>query len=139
MPFDETVTISNSGTTATVTHTAHGMATNDKVQIKGASLWQNNGVFQITKIGDNSYTYTLPSAPGSSPTGTIKATYAALYGLTGPTGIVSSSRVFTSDQPITGRIRKYGTSAPFYRTADITGTIDSTTGYSTTVQLQPDS
>jgi len=138
MPYNETVTsITNVGTTATVAHTGHGMLTNDKVQITGASLWQNNGVFSITRTNDNEYTYTLPSAPGSSPTGTIKATYAALYGLTS-SGVVSSSRVFTTDQPIIGRARKYGTSPPYYQTANFTGIIDSVTGFAVTVQLLPD-
>ena len=90
LPYDATVTIVNSSTTATVTHTAHGMATNDKVQISGASLNENNGVFTITKISDNSYSYTMASAPGSSPTGTIKATYAALFGLSNSSGVVTN-------------------------------------------------
>ena len=137
MPYDVTVTIVNSDTTATVTHTAHGMATNDKVQIKGASLQANNGVFTITKIDVDSYTYTMSSTPGSSPTGTIKSTYAALYGLTDVNGEITMSRMFLSDQPITGRIRK-STSSPFYKTSNFIGTIDSTTGFSNTIQMIPD-
>jgi hypothetical protein len=137
MPYNATVTIANAGTTATVSHTAHGMASNDKVQITGASLWQNNGVFIITKVNDNQYTYTLPEAPGSSPTGTIKATYAALEGLTSAAGVVTMSRSFTSDQPVTGRARK-SSSAPFYKTTDFTGTIKSASGLDVTVQLQLD-
>jgi hypothetical protein len=133
-PFDVTVTISNSGTTATVTHTAHGLATNDKVQIKGASHYQNNGVFTITKIDADSYSYTMPSAPGSSPTGTIKATFAVLSGTTDVNGQITMSRVFPSDQPITGKVRK-STSAPFYKTTTLSGSVDSATGYSATVQL----
>jgi hypothetical protein len=134
-PSDVTVTgISNSGTTATVTHNSHGMATNDKVQIAGASLWQNNGVFTITKINDNSYSYTMPSAPGSSPTGTIKATFVVLNGLTDSNGQVTMTRSFTSSQPFTGRVRK-STSAPYYKTADLIGTVDSDAGWTGTVQL----
>jgi hypothetical protein len=64
-PVDAPVTISTSGTTATVTHNAHGMATNDKVLINGAYAWQMNGVFTITKINDNSYSYTMPEAASS--------------------------------------------------------------------------
>lgn len=138
MPYDVTVTISNSGTTATVTHTSHGMATNDKVQIRGASLWQNNGVFSITKINDNSYSYTLPSAPGSSPTGTIKATFVVLEGLTDASGQITMSRSFTSNQPVTGRAR-YSSGAPYKKTTDFTGTVNSSSGLSITVQLLPDS
>jgi hypothetical protein len=70
-----TVTISNSGTTATVTHTAHGRNSGDRALIAGASLSANNGVFTITSTGANTYTYTMGSSPGSSPTGTITATF----------------------------------------------------------------
>ena len=140
MPYNVTVTIANSGTTATVTHTnPHGMLTNDKVQILGASHYQNNGVFSITKTTDYIYTYTMASAPGSDPTGTIKATYAALEGTTAAsTGLISSSRVFTSDQPVVGRARKYGTSPPYYKPTDFVGTIDSAAGMDVTVQLARD-
>jgi len=89
-PFEETVTeIVNSGTTATVTHTGHGMANNDKVLIKGASLQANNGVFSITVTGNDTYTYTMASSPGSSPTGVIKATYVAIFGRTSNVGYIS--------------------------------------------------
>jgi hypothetical protein len=138
MPYNITVTgITNSGTTATVSHTAHGMATLDKVQITGASHWQNNGVFSITRINDDSYSYTLPSAPGSDPTGTIKATYVALEGTTDGSGEITMSRSFTSSQPVTGRARK-ASSAPYYKTTEFVGTIDSVNGLDLTVQLLPD-
>lgn len=127
-PFDVTVTIANSGTTATVTHTAHAMATNDKVVIKGASHQANNGVFTITKIDNNSYSYTMGSTPGSNPTGTIKATFAVLSGLTDASGNITMSRVFSSAQPVSGWVR-YG-SAPYYKPAALGGTVSSTLGYS---------
>lgn len=128
-PVDVTVTIANSGTTATVTHTSHGLATNDKVLIKGASLAANNGVFTITKINDNSYSYTMGSTPGSNPTGTIKATFVFLYGLTNSSGQISMSRVVGTNQPVTGWARK-ATGSPLYKTGAITGTVNSSTGAS---------
>lgn len=67
LPVDASVTIANSGTTATVTHTSHGLATGDKVNIEGASFIENNGVFTITVTGTNTYTYTMASAPGGDP------------------------------------------------------------------------
>lgn len=127
LPYDVTVTISNSGTTATVTHTSHGMSTNDKVVISGASLNANNGVFSITVTGVNTYTYTMASSPGSSPTGTIKSTYVALEGTTNASGQISMTRVFSADQPVIGWARK-SSSAPYYKTGPIVGTIDSATG-----------
>jgi hypothetical protein len=138
MPFDVTVTIANSSTTATVTHSAHGLSTNDKIQIKGASHYQNNGVFSVTVSDANTYTYTMPSAPGSNPTGTIKATFVPLYGMTDSSGVVSQSRTYASDQPITGKGRK-SSSAPYYKTAPISGTIDSADGFSTSLVMILDS
>jgi hypothetical protein len=126
-PANASVTISNSGTTATVTHTAHGMATNDKVVIRGASLDVNNGVFSITSTGANSYTYTMGSTPGSSPTGTITSTFVVLNGLTDANGEITMSRVFTSDQPVTGQARK-SSGAPYYKNASLTGSVDSAAG-----------
>jgi hypothetical protein len=133
-PFEETVTIVNSGTTATVTHTAHGMATNDYVEIKGASHWQNNGAFSITYISANSYSYGLPSDPGSSPTGTIKATFVALFGTTDINGEKETTRVYPSDQPVIGWIRH--TAA--YKTAKLFGAVDDILGYDSIGVLFPD-
>lgn len=124
-PFEETVTIVNSGTTATVTHAGHGMASNDYVTFEGASLAINNGVHQITVVNTNSYTYTMSSAPGSSPTGTIKATFVALTGLTDANGDKSTSRVYPSAQPITGWVRL----TPQYKSTPLFGEISSTLGY----------
>ncbi len=136
-PFEASVTISNASTTATVSHTAHGMATNDKVFITGASHDANNGVFTITKINNDSYSYTMGSAPGSSPTGTITSTFVVLSGLTDVNGNITMSRVFPSDQPISGWARK-ATSAPFYKQSIISGSVDSVAGYSANLILISD-
>lgn len=133
-PFEETVTIVNSGTTATVTHTGHGMATGDKVNIEGASLTANNGCFQITVTGTDTYTYTMASSPGSSPTGTITSTFVALYGTTDVNGEISMSRVFPTDQPVIGWARK-ASSAPYYKSGIVSGTISSSTGLNSTVVM----
>jgi hypothetical protein len=137
LPYQESVTITNSGTTATVSHAGHGLLTNDKMLIKGSSHWQNNGVFHVTVTGVDSYTYTLPSAPGSNPTGTITATWAAIYGDTDVNGEISMSRVFSIDQPVTGWARK-STSAPYYKTGPVSGTIDSALGVSMSALLLSD-
>jgi hypothetical protein len=134
LPYRESVTIVNSGTTATVTHTGHGMLTGDKVHIIGASHYQNNGVFTITVTGANTYTYTMLSAPGSSPTGTITATWTALYGTTDVNGNISVTRVFSTDQPVSGWARK-SSSAPFYKTGLVTGIINSGVNSSFTALL----
>ena len=140
-PFEETVTsITNVGTTATVAHTGHGMQNNDYVNIdlsgsgSEQSHYQNDGVFQITYIDVDSYSYTMPSAPGSSPTGTIKATFVALTGLTDINGDKSTTRVYPSDQPVTGWARI----TPQYKTAKLFGTVDDVLGYSATGVLADD-
>jgi hypothetical protein len=136
-PYDDIVTISNSGTTATVTHTGHGMATNDKVQISGASLWQNNGVFPITWLSADSYSYTLPEAPGSSPTGTIKASFVFLEGLTDANGELSVSRVIGANQTVIGWARK-SSAAPYYKEGSLAGQVVTTGNLTLTAVLSPD-
>lgn len=136
------VTITRSVTTATVTHNAHGMATNDYVQIKGADQIDYNGVFQITKIDANSYSYTVANSPATPATGTIKATFScygesASLGLTDTNGQITMSRVFSSNQPVSGRVRK-STAAPYYKTSSIVGTINSSTGLTSTILLLSD-
>ena len=130
-PYDDTVTIVNSGTTATVDHTAHAMATTDKIQISGASHSANNGIFSITVSDVDTYTYTMLSTPGSSPTGTIKATFVALSGLTDGNGELTTSRVYSSDQPVSGHGRK-STGSPLYKSAPLVGDVDNADGFSGT-------
>lgn len=136
-PWKVTVTITNASTTATVTHTSHGLSSGDKVLIKGASHLANNGVFTITVTNANTYTYTMSSAPGSNPTGTIQSTFVILSGFTDINGSIQMSRVFPSNQPITGWARK-STGAPFYKTAPVSGTVSSTSGASLSALLIPD-
>ena len=129
LPYRESVTISNSSTTATVTHTSHGLSTNDKILIKGASHYQNNGVFQIVVTDVNTYTYTMLSAPGSSPSGTITATFVFISSDTDAQGKVRSSMYVASDQPVTGTARKSNAS-PYYKTSTILDTVSSASGAS---------
>jgi hypothetical protein len=136
-PYDDTVTIVNSGDTATVTHTSHGMKTNDKVVISGASLQANNGVFTITKINDNSYYYTMGSSPGSSPTGTIKCSFVFLEGLTDVYGEISMSREIGATQLVTGWARK-SSSAPYYKQGPLSGSVITTGNSTFTAILSPD-
>jgi hypothetical protein len=137
LPYQETVTITNSGTTATVAHTAHGMLTDDKVLIDDASLDANNGVYAIVVTSVDQYTYTMGSAPGSNPTGTITSTWTALYGTTDANGQISMNKIFSVDQPVSGWARK-STSAPYYKTGPISGTIDTELGVSLTALLLSD-
>lgn len=136
-PFDTTVTGTSSGTTATITHTAHGYATNDHVQILGANEEEYNGAFQITVTNANTYTYTMNASSTTPATGTLKATTALINGLTNASGIISDTRSLGSNQLITGRVRK-SSATPFYKTSPITGTVDSSNGVKITQQLISD-
>lgn len=138
-PYQESVTIANAGTTATVTHTDHGLSTNDYVYIVGASHWQNNGTFQVTVTGTNTYTYTMQSAPGSNPSGSITSTFVVINAATNASGDASSSYSYTSDQPVIGRVRKATSGSQTYKNAPVTGTIDSVAGLSVTINLIKDS
>lgn len=128
-PYKESATITSTGTVATVTHTGHGMDTNDKVDIKGVTNGSEyNGVKQITVIDVNTYTYVLGSPQTSPAAGTIESTFVALQGITDSvTGTLSTSRTYSTDQPVTGHGRK-STSPPYYKTGNINSTISSSTG-----------
>ena len=89
---------------------------------------------QISKINDNSYSYVLSSDPGSSPTGTITSTFVALYGLSNVNGIVSTSRVYSDNQPISGWARKSSVT-PVYKTGIIDDEVSSIDGMNTTAIL----
>lgn len=136
-PYQATVTITRSGSTATVSHTSHGLATNDQVFIEGAAQAEYNGVFSITKIDNNSYSYTVSGTPATPATGTIKSTFVFLHGSTDSNGNISMSRVVPSSQPVKGNVRK-GTSSPLYKPAGILGTVSSSTGLANNIQLIPD-
>jgi hypothetical protein len=136
-PYNATVTITNSGTTATVSHTAHGMLTNDKVVISGASLPANNGVWTITKTTDDAYTYTMGSSPGSNPTGTIKCSFVFLEGETDGSGELSMSRAIGANQTVIGWVRK-SSAAPYYKEGPLGGTVSSGGDSTFTAVLSPD-
>lgn len=134
-PYQESMTITSSGTVATVTHTGHGLATNDKVDISGVTNGSNyDGVKQITVTDANTYTYTLAATQTSPATGTITSTFVALQGLTNASGIISTSRTYATDQPITGWARK-SSASPYYKQAGINNTIDSANGLSAVTLL----
>ena len=136
-PYQASVTIASTGTTATVTHTTHGLATNDNVLIEGANEDEYNGAFQITVTGTNTYTYTMNGDPVDTATGTITSTMVLLNGLTNASGIITDSRTYSGNQTVNGWARK-ATGSPLYRQAPVTDTVNSTSGLLVTVFLQPD-
>jgi len=133
-PYQASVSLTRSGTTVTVSHTSHGMATNDYVVIEGATEGEYNGVWQTTKIDANSYSYQISSTPSSPATGSPVSTFAMISGTSDANGLISDSRVYSSDQAFTGAVRK-ASGSPNYKPATFSGTIDSATGASVTVQM----
>lgn len=136
-PYNASISITSSGTTATVTHSSHGLSTGDKVIIRGANEDAYNGVFSITYISATQYSYTMPASATSPATGTITATFAVISGTTGADGTLVDSRSWGSNQLVTGWVRKGTTTytSELYQQQAISGTINSSSGYSTTVQL----
>lgn len=137
LPYEESVTLTAAGTAATVAHTAHGMKTGDFVLIEGADQQAYNGTFEIIVTGVNGYTYDMQTSPVPTATGTITATGGLFNTLTGATGILTDSRSILADQPVRGRVRK-STSAPFYKTQPLVGTIDAANGLDLTAFLALD-
>lgn len=133
-PFEDVVTATSSGTTATITHTAHGLASNDYIQVLGAAEENYNGAFQITVVDANTYTYIMTGTATSPATGTLSATFVILTGLTDINGEIEDTRSYAVNQAIGGRVRK-GTSAPYYKTSAVVGTIDKDNGLTVNIQL----
>ena len=137
LPWKESVTIVSTGTTASVTHSAHGMTSGSKVKIRGANESAYNGVFVISNVATGSYDYTMSSDPVDTATGTIVATAVILDGNTNASGILEDTAFnYTAEQNVAGRIRK-NTASPRYKTAPMSGTITST-GFTATVFMIDD-
>ena len=78
--------ITKSGTTATLTTASpHGLLTNNRVTISGASSSEYNGTFVITKTGASTFTYVMASTPAAN------ATVVGTYTTIGITGVDSST------------------------------------------------
>ena len=122
LPYQASVTITRSSTTATVTHTTHGFSTGQKVLISGASQYEYTGVKTITVTGTNTYTFSVSGSPATPATGTITSTTVLAEDLTDVAGQLTTELRYSSDQPVGGRVRR-GTDTPFYRTQRISSTI----------------
>lgn len=136
LPAEESCTITRSGSTATVSHTSHGLADGDYVIIRGANEQEYNGDFQITYINANSYSYTVSGTPSTPATGTITSSARIINELSNASGIATEAFNYTADQPIKGVVRK-SSGTPYYQTANISGTITSS-GFTTTSLLITD-
>ncbi len=136
-PFEESVTITSAAGTATVTHTTHGLDTNDIVVIRGAVEPEYNGPFQITVNTVSEYEYTITGGPSSPATGTIISSGAIISGLTDVNGDISASRTFSTDTAVKGVVRK--SSAPErLKSFSMTGLIDNVIGLTINVRMVSD-
>lgn len=138
LPSGESISITRSGSTASVSHTGHGMSNGMSVIIRGATQDEYNGIHTISNVSTNSYEYTVSGAPASPATGSPVSTAVILSGLTATTTGVLQTAAFnyTNPQPVVGKIRRatFGTK---YKSAAITGTITSN-GLDTTVLMISD-
>ena len=132
-PYQESVTITRSGTTATVTHATHGLTTNDYVFIEGATDGYYVGCYQITVTTASEYEYTMNGTPAADASGTITSTFSPVMGATDVNGDINASYSYSANQPITGQVRYLD-----YRTGVISGEIDNAAGRTITLNLVPD-
>lgn len=138
-PFEESVSITRSGSTATVTHTAHGLSTGQKIWIQGANETEYNGIFTVTVTGTNTYTYTVTGTPATPATGTIIGTAVIIDGTTNGSGVISDTRTYSANQPIQGRARRATVGlGDLYHPATFVGTVSASAGLSLNVQMQKD-
>lgn len=137
LPFEESISITQTGGTATATHTAHGLASNDFVAIRGAQPDNYNKVVQITVTGTNTYTYLVNDNPSSPATGTPIASYIAVTGLTDVNGEIEAAKTWPASQSLDGYARLKNTSTPFYADANIT-IADASAGTDVILVLQLD-
>ena len=136
-PYQESISITRATTTATVTHTNHGMVTGDWVIIKGAVEQDYNGIREITVTTASEYEYQVANSPSQPATGTIIATGAIIHEVTGGTGIVTDSRTWTQPQPVSGIVR-LSTITPLYKAFTLVGEISNSNGLSLQAGMQRD-
>lgn len=137
LPADASVTITRSGSTASVSHSAHGMSEGQTIVIRGANQDEYNGTFTISNVTANAYDYTVTGTPTTPATGAITCTAIVLSGLTGANGqLTTSSFEYSANQPVIGKVRR-ATTGTKYKTGTIVGTITST-GLDTTTLLISD-
>ena len=137
LPFAESVSIVQTTGTATVTHTGHGLSTDQYVVIRDAVPNEYNKVAQITRTDDDTYTYAVDSGATSPATGSPVASAVIISGLTNGSGVASDTRTFSSNQPFKGWARK-SSAQPFYQNGAITGIISSTDGFTASIALLSD-
>jgi len=127
LPFEDSISITRSGypPKATVTHTAHGLVTENKILIESATQNEYNGIKAITITSVNTYTFTVSGSPTTPATGSPTATSVIIDDDTDSEGIaLTNEHRYTSSQPVSGKAR-LGSTSPFYKPGSYSGTITS--------------
>lgn len=128
------VSITRSGSTATVTHRNHGLSSGTSVVIRGTTQDEYIGTYTISNVSTNAYDYTVTGTPATPATGSPTSTAVILSGTTNASGIIETTTFnYTIDQPVIGKARR-ATTGTLYKTGAIPGTITST-GLDVTVLL----
>jgi len=136
-PFEESVTITRVDTTATVAHTAHGLATGQMVTIRGALQPEYNGAGKvITVTGVDEYTYQVSGAPATPATGTITSTQCFMSELTISGGIAEEAFNSAGAQTYRGRVAK-ASAAPYWKDVTFSGA-DCSGGLDLPIQMASD-
>ena len=135
LPAGDSVSITRVDTTATVSHTSHGLSTGMYVVIRGANQQEYNGDHQVTVTGVDAYTYEVSGSPATPATGTITSTARIINELTSVSGIATET-FNGSGQPIVGTVRK-SSGTPYYKPGSVSGTITGS-GFSATVIMIED-
>jgi len=69
------VTITRSGSVATVAHTAHDLSVGERMFIFGANEAEYNGLITLTGVTTNTYDYAVSGTPTTPATGTITSSH----------------------------------------------------------------
>lgn len=135
--YRDSVSITRTGSVATVTHTGHGLIDGDLVLIENADQIEYEGVHTISGVTTNTYDYIVSGSPTSPATGTILSTTVYINGITDINGKISDTRSFSTNQPIRGKVRR-ATSGILYKSSPIVATIDNSNGVDISVQMISD-
>lgn len=136
-PFEDIVTITRVTTTATVSHSTHGLKNGQMVNIRNANQPEYNGAGKIiTYIDAGSYSYTVAGTPTTPATGTITSTQCFLSEVTVSGGIATESYGTAGVQTYRGVVA-HSTAPNLYDNVAFSGT-DASGGLSLPIQLGSD-
>lgn len=145
LPYNQAITsitqTAGSPWTRTVTFAAaHGLKTNDYLSLSGITnaTQDNSGAFQVTVTSTTVCTYTGADTGETTFTGTITGTGGVLYGTTDASGNISSSRVWSGDQLVTGQARKSSAAGLRFKTVELDDVILAASGLTINRRLVAD-